>query len=126
MHVLDVMVPRAQMVIVDAEWSLAEIFNVVIESGHSRFPVIGDSKDEVVGILLAKDLLKFSGNIPDFDHGTFYLQRLLRPAGFVPESKRLNVIIKEFRRSRIHMALVVDEYGGVAGLLTIDRKRTRL
>ncbi|HET8883078.1 MAG TPA: transporter associated domain-containing protein [Solimonas sp.] len=120
MHVRDVMVPRAQMAIVEADWPLDRIFNVVIESGHSRFPVIGDSKDEVIGILLAKDLLKFSGNVPDFQPGTFDLQRLLRPAGFVPESKRLNVLLKEFRRSRNHMALVVDEYGGVAGLITIE------
>ncbi|MFT4047273.1 MAG: transporter associated domain-containing protein [Solimonas sp.] len=118
MHVRDVMVPRAQMVIVEADWTLARIFEVVIESGHSRFPVIGDSKDEVIGILLAKDLLKFSTNVPA--PATFDLARLVRPATFVPESKRLNVLLKEFRRSRNHMALVVDEYGGVAGLITIE------
>ncbi|WP_028079956.1 HlyC/CorC family transporter [Solimonas soli] len=118
MHVRDVMVPRAQMVIIEAEWTLDKIFEVVIESGHSRFPVIGDSKDEVIGILLAKDLLKFSSNLPA--PGTFDLARLLRPATFVPESKRLNVLLKEFRRSRNHMALVVDEYGGIAGLITIE------
>ncbi len=120
MHVRDVMVPRAQMVIVEADWQLEQIFHVVIDSGHSRFPVIGESKDEVVGILLAKDLLKFSSSAPDLDSGSFQLQRLLRPAGFVPESKRLNVLLKEFRRSRNHMALVVDEYGGIAGLITIE------
>lgn len=118
MHVRDVMVPRAQIVIVESDWALDKIFEVVIESGHSRFPVIGDSKDEVVGILLAKDLLKFSSNVPA--PGTFDLARLVRPATFVPESKRLNVLLKEFRRSRNHMALVVDEYGGVAGLITIE------
>ena len=118
MHVRDVMVPRAQMVIVEAEWTLDKIFEVVIESGHSRFPVIGDSKDEVVGILLAKDLLKFSSNVPA--PGTFDIARLVRPATFVPESKRLNILLKEFRRSRNHMALVVDEYGGIAGLITIE------
>lgn len=120
MHVRDVMVPRAQMVIVESDWSLDRIFSVVIESGHSRFPVIGDSKDEVIGILMAKDLLKFSSGVPGFDPGTFDLTRLLRPATFVPESKRLNILLKEFRRSRNHMALVVDEYGGVAGLITIE------
>ncbi|MGH8443608.1 MAG: HlyC/CorC family transporter [Solimonas sp.] len=120
MHVRDVMVPRAQMVIVESDWMLDKIFNVVIESGHSRFPVIGDSKDEVVGILLAKDLLKFSSNVPGFDPGTFELARLVRPSTFVPESKRLNILLKEFRRSRNHMALVVDEYGGIAGLITIE------
>jgi magnesium and cobalt transporter len=118
MHVRDVMVPRAQMVIVESDWSLEKIFEVVIESGHSRFPVIGDSKDEVIGILLAKDLLKFSSTVPV--PGSFDLARLLRPATFVPESKRLNVLLKEFRRSRHHMALVVDEYGGIAGLITIE------
>ncbi|WP_051278394.1 HlyC/CorC family transporter [Solimonas flava] len=120
MHVRDVMVPRAQMVIVEADWTPDRIFNVVIESGHSRFPVIGESKDEVVGILLAKDLLKLSSGVPGFGPGTFELSRLLRPATFVPESKRLNVLLKEFRRSRNHMALVVDEYGGIAGLITIE------
>jgi len=118
MHVRDVMVPRAQMVILEADWTLERIFEVVIESGHSRFPVIGESKDEVIGILLAKDLLKFGTHVPS--PGTFDLARLLRPATFVPESKRLNVLLKEFRRSRNHMALVVDEYGGIAGLITIE------
>ncbi|NKF22832.1 HlyC/CorC family transporter [Solimonas marina] len=118
MHVRDVMVPRAQMVTIEAEWSLEKIFEVVIESGHSRFPVIGDSKDEVIGTLLAKDLLKFSATIPA--PGTFDLATLVRQATFVPESKRLNILLKEFRRSRNHMALVVDEYGGIAGLITIE------
>lgn len=120
LHVRDVMVPRAQMVIVEREWTLAEVLDVVIESGHSRFPVVGESKDEVVGILLAKDLLRFGAAVPGSDAQSFDMQRLLRPAGFVPESKRLNVLLKEFRRSRNHMALVVDEYGGIAGLITIE------
>ncbi|MES0872801.1 HlyC/CorC family transporter [Sinimarinibacterium thermocellulolyticum] len=119
-QVRDVMVPRAQMVVVDQAWPLERILAVVVESGHSRFPVIGDSKDEVVGMLLAKDLLRFSGAVPGFDPGSFDLRRLMRPAVFVPESKRLNVLLKDFRRGRNHMALVVDEYGGVAGLVTIE------
>jgi magnesium and cobalt transporter len=82
--------------------------------------VIGDSRDEVLGILLAKDLLKFSSTIPGFDPATFDLQRLLRQAVFVPESKRLNVLLKDFRKSRNHMAIVADEYGGVAGVVTIE------
>jgi magnesium and cobalt transporter len=120
MQVRDVMVPRAQMVVVDQAWPLDRILSVVVESGHSRFPVIGDSRDEVVGILLAKDLLKFSCGVPGFDPGTFDMRRLTRPAVFVPESKRLNVLLKDFRRGRNHMALVVDEYGGVGGLVTIE------
>jgi magnesium and cobalt transporter len=120
MQVRDVMVPRAQMVVVDQAWPLDRIMSVVVESGHSRFPVIGDSRDEVVGILLAKDLLKFSCGVPGFDPGTFDMRRLTRPAVFVPESKRLNVLLKDFRRGRNHMALVVDEYGGVGGLVTIE------
>lgn len=120
LHVRDVMVPRAQMVIVEQDWTLERILAVVIESGHSRFPVVGESKDEVVGILLAKDLLKFCTNAPGAETEGFELSRLLRTVGFVPESKRLNVLLKEFRRSRNHMALVVDEYGGVAGLITIE------
>ncbi|MFA5940773.1 MAG: transporter associated domain-containing protein [Sinimarinibacterium sp.] len=119
-QVRDVMIPRAQMVVVEHDWSLDRIIPVVVESGHSRFPVIGESKDEVVGILLAKDLLKFSAGVPGFDPATFDMRRLTRPAAFVPESKRLNVLLKDFRRSRNHMAIVVDEYGGVAGLVTIE------
>ena len=108
------------MVVVDQAWPLERILAVVVESGHSRFPVIGESRDEVVGILLAKDLLKFSGGAPGFDVASFDMRRLTRPAVFVPESKRLNVLLKDFRRGRNHMALVVDEYGGVAGLVTIE------
>lgn len=116
----DVMVPRAQMVIIEQMWMLDKILPVVVESGHSRFPVIGASKDEILGVLLAKDLLKFSSGVPGFDPGTFDMQRLLRPVTFVPESKRLNMLLKDFKRGRNHMAIVVDEYGGVAGLLTIE------
>ncbi len=120
LHVRDIMVPRAQMVVVERIWSLDKLLPVVVDSGHSRFPVIGDSRDEVVGILMAKDLLKFTSTVPGFEAGTFDLARWLRPAVFVPESKRVNILLKDFRRSRNHMAIVVDEYGGVAGLVTIE------
>ncbi len=117
MQVRDIMVPRAQMVTVERDASLLSILPVVTESAHSRFPVIGDSRDEVVGIFLAKDLLSYFG--PDGDKN-FNVRDILRPAAFIPESKRLNVLLKEFRASRNHMAIVVDEYGGVAGLVTIE------
>jgi magnesium and cobalt transporter len=119
-QVRDIMVPRAQMVVVERIWSLEKILPVIVESGHSRFPVIGESKDEVVGILLAKDMLKFTSTVEGFDAATFDLGRMLRPAAFVPESKRVNILLKDFRKGRNHMALVVDEYGGMAGLVTIE------
>ena len=117
MQVRDIMVPRAQMVAVERDAQLDTILPVVTESAHSRFPVIGDNRDEVVGILLAKDLLAYCGpdGVKDFS-----VRDILRPAVFIPESKRLNVLLKEFRASRNHMAIVVDEYGGVAGLVTIE------
>ncbi len=111
----DIMVPRAQMACIEREWSLEKILATVIESGHSRFPVIGDTKDEIVGILLAKDLLKFTTAAATFD-----LARVMRPAVFVPESKRVNVLLKDFKRNHQHMAIVADEYGGVGGLVTIE------
>ncbi|WP_114241728.1 HlyC/CorC family transporter [Dyella sp. C9] len=111
----DVMVPRAQIVMVSAEAPLRDILGTVVESGHSRFPVHGEDKDDILGVLLAKDLLKFVG---DGDH--FDIHTVLRPAGLIPESMRLNVLLAEFRHTRNHMALVVDEYGGVAGLITIE------
>ncbi|MBS0002673.1 MAG: CBS domain-containing protein [Thioalkalivibrio sp.] len=117
MQVRDIMVPRGQMEVVRREAALQEIVPDVVTSAHSRLPVIVDSRDEVVGILLAKDLLRF---FPDASGETFDMQEILRPAVFVPESKRLNVLLKEFRLSRNHMAIVVDEYGGVAGLVTIE------
>ena len=120
LQVRDIMIPRSQMVVIERIWSLDRILPVVVESGHSRFPVIGDSRDEVVGILLAKDLLKFTSTVPGFDARTFDLRRWLRPAIFVPESKRVNILLKDFKRGRNHMAIVVDEYGGVAGLVTIE------
>ncbi len=112
----DVMVPRAQMVAVDTDWDFATVLRVVVESGHSRFPVTGEDRDEVVGILLAKDLLR-SCSEGAASHGW---QQQLRPVVMIPESKRLNVLLKEFRASRNHMAVVVNEYGGVAGLITIE------
>ncbi len=116
MQVRDIMVPRAQMIVVERDHSFNEVLPIITQSAHSRFPVIGETRDDVVGILLAKDLL------PIFHSGedSFALRELLRPAVFVPESKRLNVLLKEFRASRNHMAIVVDEYGGVAGLVTIE------
>ncbi len=116
MQVRDIMVPRSQMVVVARDDSAEGVLRTVVESGHSRFPVIGDDRDKVVGVLLAKDLLRLqSPNAEQFD-----IREFMRPATFVPESKRLNVLLKEFRRSHSHIALVADEYGGVAGLVTIE------
>lgn len=112
--VRDVMVPRAQMDVIDVDAPLEKLIPTVIEAAHSRFPVVGESKDDVIGILLAKDLLR---SITEKD---FHLRDWLRPAVFIPESKRLNVLLREFRVSRNHMAIVVDEYGGVAGLVSIE------
>lgn len=109
-----IMVPRAQMDIIDINDPIEKIIPVVIETAHSRFPVIDRNKDDVIGILLAKDLLQYYAN------SGFHLREMLRPAVFIPESKRLNVLLREFRASRNHMAIVVDEYGGVAGLVTIE------
>ena len=117
-QVRDIMLPRAQMVVLQQDWALDQILPVVVESGHSRFPVVTVSKDKVAGILLAKDLLRFTTAAAD--SANFDLERLLRPAVFVPESKRVNVLLKDFRGSRNHMAVVVDEYGGVSGLVTIE------
>jgi magnesium and cobalt transporter len=115
MTVRDIMIPRAQMDCVSIDDAPAEFIPFVIETKHSRFPVIGESKDDVIGILLAKELLNFYKN-PD----AFNLRDTLRPAVFVPESKRLNVLLREFRANRNHIAIVVDEYGGVSGLVTIE------
>ena len=116
MQVRDIMLPRSQMVVVNRDDTPEDILPVIIDSGHSRFPVIGESRDEVVGILLAKDLLRyrFGGD------RRFSIREVLRPAVFIPESKRLNVLLNEFRASRNHMAIVVDEYGGVSGMVTIE------
>ena len=124
-QVRDIMIPRGQMSVVERDASLTEVIKEVTESGHSRFPVIGESRDEIVGLLLAKDLLrllaKAEGALGDAKQGgTFDVRESLRPVVFVPESKRLNVLLKEFRASRNHMAVVVDEYGGISGLVTIE------
>jgi len=116
-QVREVMVPRSQMVVIDIEQDFEEILAVIIQSGHSRFPVIGEDRDEILGVLLAKDLLRY---IRSEDAEDVPLRKLLRPASVIPESKRLNALLKEFRASHNHMAIVVDEYGGVAGLLTIE------
>jgi magnesium and cobalt transporter len=117
LQVRDIMVPRSQMTTVNRDDPPEAILPVVIESGHSRFPVIGEDRDQIVGILLAKDLLRYfaEGGKDDFD-----IKECLRPVVFIPESKRLNVLLKEFRVSHHHMAIVVDEYGGVSGLVTIE------
>jgi magnesium and cobalt transporter len=116
-QVRDVMVPRAQMVVIEKDAPRAEVLRTVVESGHSRFPVVGDDKDQVAGIVLAKDLLRHFAADGDAD---LSVREYLRPAIFIPESKRLNVLLKDFRANRNHMAIVVDEYGGVAGLITIE------
>jgi magnesium and cobalt transporter len=117
LQVRDIMIPRVQMVCLHRDDPIASILPAVVESGHSRFPVLDDDRDDVVGILLAKDLLRlFAGATP----AKFDMREYMRPVVFVPESKRLNVLLKEFRGNRNHMAIVVDEYSGVAGLVTIE------
>ena len=115
MTVRDIMIPRAQMDVVSIDDAPDEFLPLVLETKHSRFPVIGENKDDVVGILLAKELLLYYRNPDGFD-----LRETLRPAVFVPESKRLNVLLRDFRANRNHIAIVVDEYGGVSGLVTIE------
>lgn len=117
MQVRDIMIPRSQMVVVERDADLKVILETVVDSAHSRFPAVGENRDEVVGILLAKDLLPY---FLEGEETRFNLRDILRPAIFIPESKRLNVLLKEFRASRNHIAIVVDEYGGVAGLVTIE------
>jgi magnesium and cobalt transporter len=117
MQVRDIMVPRSAMVVIQRDDSPDKILPLVVESGHSRYPVIGEDRDQVFGILLAKDLLKLFAEAKNEE---FEIREFLRPAVIVPESKRLNVLLKEFRVSHNHMAIVVDEYGGVAGLVTIE------
>src|SRR5262245_13702773 len=114
--VRDIMVPRSHMIVLEKDQSADDVLKVITESNHSRFPVIGDDRDEVIGIVLAKDLLKHFVSARE----AFELQRFLRPAVFIPESKRLNTLLEEFKDGRNHMAIVVDEYGGVAGLATIE------
>jgi len=117
LQVRDVMIPRPQMVCLRSDEEPEEIVRRVIEAGHSRYPVVGETSDDVLGILLAKDMLGqlFSLGASKLDIGS-----LLRPATFIPESKRLNVLLREFRENRNHIAIVIDEYGGVAGLVTIE------
>jgi len=117
MQVRDIMIPRSQMVVVERDADMKVILQTVVESAHSRFPAVGENRDEVIGILLAKDLLPY---FLDGENTRFNLRDILRPAVFIPESKRLNVLLKEFRASRNHIAIVVDEYGGVAGMVTIE------
>ena len=113
-QVRDVMIPRSQMDVIDITQTPEEFIPFVIETAHSRFPVIDDDKNDIIGILLAKDLLRYYAG-EDFD-----VRDMLRPVVFIPESKRLNVLLKEFRSNRNHIAIVVDEYGGVAGMITIE------
>ncbi len=119
MKVRDIMVPRSQMDVVDKNSPPEDYLPLVMESGHSRFPMVDGDKDKVIGILLAKDLLRYLF-LDKKKRAHFNVHDMLRPAVFVPESKRLNVLLREFRTSRNHMAIVVNEYGGVAGLVTIE------
>ena len=114
-QVRDIMIPRARMDVVDIHEPVEKFIPQVISTAHSRFPVIDQNRDDVIGILLAKDLLRHYAGEEEFN-----VREMLRPAVFVPEAKRLNVLLREFRASRNHMAIVVDEYGGVAGLVTIE------
>jgi magnesium and cobalt transporter len=117
LQVRDIMIPRSQMVTVRRDDPPEKLLPVIVESGHSRFPMVDDDRDDIVGILLAKDVLRYvaTGRLADFD-----IRECMRPAVVVPESKRVNVLLKEFRRNRNHMAIVVDEYGGVSGVVTIE------
>jgi len=116
LQVRQVMIPRAQMTVIPKDADIEEILSIIVESGHSRFPVVGEDKDEIEGILLAKDLVRYFANTSeDFSFTSF-----LREAVVVPESKRVNILLNEFRTSRNHMAIIIDEYGGVAGLVTIE------
>lgn len=117
MRVRDIMVPRTHMVVIHEDMRVEDMIPIIAESGHSRFPVVDDSIDEVVGVLLAKDLAHYSN---EENRRKFELKDILRSAVFVPESKRLNVLLNDFRTSRNHMAMVVDEYSGISGLVTIE------
>jgi len=115
MQARDIMVPRAQMDVIDIRESPDQFVQMVMQTGHSRFPVIGENKDDVIGILLAKDLLRYYAGEEEFN-----VRDMLRPAVFIPGSKPLNVLLKEFRKNRNHIAIVVDEYGGVGGMVTME------
>ena len=115
-RVKDIMIPRSSMVIIKKNSSLDDILPLIIDSSHSRFPVILENKDEIVGILLAKDLLKYLAK----KNGSFDIEKVIRPSVIIPETKKLNVLLSEFKSGRNHLAVVVDEYGGVSGLITIE------
>jgi magnesium and cobalt transporter len=117
MQTREIMIPRSQMVVLKSDCTLEDVLPKIVSSAHSRYPVIGESPDDVLGILLVKDLLP---QILRKDHTEFRIEDLLRPTRVVPESKRLNVLLREFRENRNHMAIVIDEYGGIAGLVTIE------
>ncbi|MFT5577759.1 MAG: magnesium and cobalt transporter [Paraglaciecola psychrophila] len=117
MQAREIMVPRTQMTVLNLKQPLTELMRLIVDSGHSRYPVVGENTDVVLGILLAKDLLP---HLLDFNADDFDIASLIRPANVVPESKRLNILLREFRETRKHMAIVIDEYGGVAGLITIE------
>ena len=115
-RVKDIMIPRSNMVIIKKNSSIEEILPLIINSSHSRFPVILENKDEIVGILLAKDLLKYIKK----DNDNFNIEEIIRPSVIIPETKKLNILLSEFKSGRNHLAVVVDEYGGVSGLITIE------
>jgi magnesium and cobalt transporter len=117
MKVREIMVPKSQMIVIESDQTLDEILPIIIDSGHSRFPVIGDDRDKVIGVLLAKDLLR---SYFKEDHSQFNITSILREASFVPESKRLNVLLREFKARHSHLAIVANEYGNIAGLVTIE------
>ncbi|OGT30891.1 MAG: magnesium/cobalt efflux protein [Gammaproteobacteria bacterium RIFCSPHIGHO2_12_FULL_35_23] len=117
MQARDIMIPRMQMTVIKADSTLDDILPIISESGHSRFPVVGENRDKIIGILLAKDVLKYVFNDKA---GNFDINNIIRPTAFVPESKRLDSLLRDFRRTRNHLAIVVDEYGGIAGLVTIE------
>jgi len=121
LHTRDIMIARPQMVVLNDEMAFDEMLASVVECGHSRFPVIGDNRDDIEGIILAKDLLHYTAQKSlEEQNAKFDIKDFLRPATIIPESKRLDVLLKEFRTNRNHMAMVVDEYGCVAGLVTIE------
>jgi magnesium and cobalt transporter len=117
MRARDVMIPRSQMATLDIEQSISEILPILLDNNHSRYPVVNEDKDHIEGVLLVKDLLQFAFHT---EAAEFHIRDLLRPAVIIPESKRVDALLKEFRQKRNHMAIVVDEYGGVSGLVTIE------
>lgn len=120
MKVRDIMIPRPQMVVIHEHMTPSEAIPIIIEAGHSRYPVIGEKSDKIIGILLAKDLLQLSETQHHIKAKPLHIRDLIRPATFIPESKRLDVLLKEFRLTHNHMAIVVDEYGNIDGLITIE------